>query len=168
MLELFQTITLVAATVAMGLAAGLFYTFSVSVMPGLSETDDRTFVEVMQRINRRILNGWFALSFGGAPVLTLLAGVLQLLGGGGRPALPWTAAGFVLYGVTFVITAAINVPLNNALDAAGDPAAIADHAAVRAAFEARWVRWNLVRTLLSTAALACLAWALVLYGGAMG
>ncbi|GIH90823.1 DUF1772 domain-containing protein [Planobispora siamensis] len=168
MLELFQTITLVAATVATGLAAGLFYAFSVSVMLGLAETDDRTFVDVMQRINRRILNGWFALSFGGAPVLTLLAGVLQLLGEGGRPAFVWTAAGFVLYGVTFVITAAINVPLNNALNAAGDPAALADPAAVRAAFEARWVRWNLVRTLSSTAALACLAWALVLYGGAMG
>nr|BFE81337.1 hypothetical protein GCM10020093_039380 [Planobispora longispora] len=81
MLELFQTITLVAATVAMGLTAGLFYTFSCSVMLGLAETDDRTFIGVMQRINRRILNGWFALSFGGAPLLTLLAGVLHLAGG---------------------------------------------------------------------------------------
>ncbi|GGS52824.1 membrane protein [Planobispora rosea] len=168
MLELFQTVTLVAATVATGLAAGLFYAFSVSVMLGLAETDDRTFIGVMQRINRRILNGWFALSFGGAPLLTLLAGVLHLLGGGERSAPAWIAAGFVLYGVTFVVTAAVNVPLNNAIDAAGDPAAVADPAAVRAAFETRWVRWNVVRTLSSTAALACLAWALVLHGGAAG
>nr|BFE81336.1 hypothetical protein GCM10020093_039370 [Planobispora longispora] len=70
--------------------------------------------------------------------------------------------------MTFVVTAAVNVPLNNAIDAAGDPAAIADPAAVRAAFETRWVRWNVVRAVSSTAALACLAWALVLYGGATG
>jgi len=32
--------------------------------------------------------------------------------------------------------------------------------------EARWVRWNNVRTLASTAAFGCLAWALVLFGRA--
>ncbi|MFJ6621906.1 hypothetical protein ACIQOW_30550 [Kitasatospora sp. NPDC091335] len=33
-----------------------------------------------------------------------------------------------------------------------------------ARFEARWVRFNVLRALLSTGALACLAWALVLNG----
>ena len=37
-------------------------------------------------------------------------------------------------------------------------------AAVRSRFdEARWVRWNNVRAVASTAALACLAWALAEY-----
>jgi uncharacterized membrane protein len=56
-----------------------------------------------------------------------------------------------------VITFAVNVPLNDALKAAGDPGKIADLAAVRSAFdEARWSAWNLVRTLTTAAAFAIL------------
>jgi uncharacterized membrane protein len=82
-----------------------------------------------------------------------------------RPGLPWILAAFVLYLATVVITLAVNVPLNNALKGAGDPDRIADLAAVRRRFnEPRWAAWNLARTLMSTAAFGCLAWALVLYG----
>jgi uncharacterized membrane protein len=53
------------------------------------------------------------------------------------------------------------VPLNDALKAATDP----NLAAVRDRFnEARWAGWNIVRAVTSTAAFACLAWALVVYG----
>ena len=58
----------------------------------------------------------------------------------------------------------VNVPLNNQLNAAGAPDRIADLAAVRERFEATWVRWNVVRTVASTAAFGCLTWALVLHG----
>jgi hypothetical protein len=37
------------------------------------------------------------------------------------------------------------------LDRAGDPDRITDLAPVRDRFEASWVAWNIVRTLLSTA-----------------
>jgi uncharacterized membrane protein len=54
-----------------------------------------------------------------------------------------------------IITFAVNVPLNDAIKAAGDPDRIADLGAVRRAFdEPRWARWNLVRT-VSTAAAFC-------------
>jgi uncharacterized membrane protein len=69
------------------------------------------------------------------------------------------------YLVTFIITVSVHVPLNDAIKAAGDPPGIADLAAVRERFnEARWVGWNAVRALTTTAAFGCLAWALVLYG----
>lgn len=168
MVELIRATTLVAATVATGLVAGLFYAFSCSVMPGLARTDDRTFVDAMQRINVAILNGWFALGFGGALVLTVLATALHL-GGDQRSVLPWVIAALVLYVATLVITGVVNVPLNNELEAAGPRDRIADAAelaAVRLHFEARWVRWNIVRALTSTGALGCLAWALVLHGRA--
>jgi uncharacterized membrane protein len=154
---------LVAATIAMGLVAGLFYAYSCSVMIGLGRANDRTFVDAMQRINVAILNGWFALSFAGAVVLTALAGALHL-SGHGRRVLPWIAAALVLYVAALVITFGVNIPLNNALDAAGDPDRIADLAAVRERFEATWVRWNVARAVASTAALGCLTWALVLHG----
>ncbi len=164
-MELFREGSLVLATVAMGVMAGLFFTFSIAVMPGLSASDDRTYVGAMQSINRSILNGWFALASLAALLLTILALVLHLRGDGHR-ALPWIIVGLVLYVATWIITMAINVPMNNELVAAGngDVDQIPDLAAVRAKFESAWVRWNHVRTFLNIGALAALSWALVQYG----
>jgi uncharacterized membrane protein len=158
-----RTATLIAATVTMGLMAGLFFAWAQGVMTGLHRTSDRTFVEALQRMNESILNGWFALAFGGALLLTAAAGALQLAAPV-RPALPWIIAGFVLYVAVLVITFAINVPLNDTLIAAGPVDRIADLAAVRADFESRWVAWNVVRAVLNTAAFGSLAWALIEHG----
>lgn len=163
MLEISRGATLIAATLATGLFAGLFYTFAVGVMTGLHRLDDRTFIGAMQQLNEGILNGWFLVIFLGAPVLAALATVLHL-SPGNRYALPWIVAGFVLAAAAVVITVAVNVPLNDALAAAGGPDQIADLAAVRASFETAWVRWNVVRAVTSTAAFGCFTWALVLYG----
>lgn len=154
---------LVAATITMGLNAGLFYTFSMCVMVGLRRVDDRSFVHVMQRINVAILNGWFAVIFAGPGVLALVAIVLQL-GADDRSELPWTVAGLASYVVMLVVTLGVNVPLNNQLDAAGEPDQIPDTGAVRGRFEARWVRWNIARTVASTAGFGCLTWALLVAG----
>ncbi|MDX3075214.1 DUF1772 domain-containing protein [Streptomyces sp. NPDC088354] len=156
---------LAAAAVATGLMAGLFFAFSVAVMPGLARTGDRTLVDAMQRINAAIQNGWFLLVFAGALLLGAAAVVLCVRDGA-RTVLPWVVAGTVCYLLVLVVTFAVNIPLNDRLDAAGPPDAVADPAAVRERFEAAWVRWNLVRTLLCTGALACLGWALVLSGRA--
>lgn len=73
-METARTATLAASVVLMGLIAGLFYAYSMSGLPGLARSSDRTFVEAMQNINRAILNGWFALIFGGSLVVTAVAG----------------------------------------------------------------------------------------------
>ncbi|GGQ51019.1 membrane protein [Kitasatospora griseola] len=155
--------TLIGATLTAGLSAGLFYSYACSVMPGLAKVEDRAFVDTMQRINVAILNGWFMLSFVGALVLIVAAGILQWRGGN-RTVLLWIGAAAVLHLAMFVITGAVNVPLNDKLAAAGAPDRLADPAAVRAAFEDVWVRWNVVRALAATAAFACLTWALALSG----
>jgi len=158
-MELARSATLVAAIVAMGLMAGLFCAYAYSVMPGLARTDDRTLAVAMRSINRAILNGWFFAGYVGAVVLTAVTGVLHLIDGAPTATVAWIAAAFVLYVVVLGITARINVPLNNRLDASADPARDPDFAAARAAFEAPWVRWNVVRTVTSTLAFACLVMA---------
>lgn len=167
-MDAFRTFALVAATIATGLMAGIFYAFSCAVMPGLRRTDDRTFVGAMQWINVRILNGWFALAFGGSLVLTVLAGALHLAGDAPDAPLPWIGGAAALYVLALVFTFAVNIPLNDQLAAAGDPgpAAASALAEVRERFETRWVRWNHARSVVSTGALGCLVWALVLYGRA--
>ena len=157
-----RTLSLMVATVSMALGAGVFLLYAHTIMPGLGHTDDRTFVAAFQEIDRSVLNPWFiGFSFFGALVFGLLAAILNR----GRPALRWILLALALHLVVVVLTVAINVPLNDAIKAAGDPDRIPDLAAVRAAFdEAKWRTWNVVRTLLDLAAFVSLAWALVLHG----
>lgn len=141
-----------AATVATGLAAGVFYIFSCAVMPALARSDDRVYVEVMRDINDVIQNPVFLLSFVGALLLTGVAAWQ----GRGRPYRRWVWAGLGAYALVFLVTVVVNIPLNDALAESGDPAAL------REEFEDPWVAWNVVRAVLSTVALGCLVRALVL------
>lgn len=143
---------LTAALVLGGLQAGTYYTWASGVMPGLGRVDDRTFVHAMQQMNVAIVNPVFLASFLGAPAL---AGAAVLATHGS--ARWWVVAGAGLAVATVVVTGALNVPLNDALAAAGPVDSIRDLAAVRADFESTWRRWNVVRTLTSTASVACLA-----------
>ncbi|MER8105939.1 anthrone oxygenase family protein [Kitasatospora sp. NPDC094016] len=154
---------LAGATIAMGLMAGLFFAFDVSVMPGLAAGDDRTYVTAMQHINSSIENGMFGLVFVGAFAATGVAAWLQHKAGRRRAAL-WAAGATVLYVVALMVTMGVNIPLNNELAAAGDPSQIHDFAGVRAKFEGTWVAANMLRTLLCTAGLAALSRSLVLHG----
>ena len=157
---------LAAAILTTGLMAGVFGLYTHTIMPGLRHTDDRTFVGAFQSIDRAIMNPWFMMAFFGALVLTGLAAALHL-SGDRRNLLPWIGAAFVLYLIAVVITMAVNVPLNDALRAAGDPARIGDLAQVRQHFnEARWSAWNLVRTVTSTAAFGCLIGAAMMHRSA--
>ncbi|MFE0645429.1 DUF1772 domain-containing protein [Streptomyces sp. NPDC058877] len=162
-METARFVSLIAATITMGLVSGLFYGFSVSVMPGLKRTDDRTVIEVMQKINVAILNGWFVLGYIGAFVFTAVAVALHVFGGRQEVLVPLLVA-LVLYIVVMGMTNRVNIPLNNALDKAGPASGIADPAAVRRAFEAPWARANAWRAVLCTVAVGFLAWALVRYG----
>jgi uncharacterized membrane protein len=143
---------LVVATVVAGLQAGTYFTWATGVMPGLARVDDRTFVHAMQQMNVAIVNPLFLATFIGAPVL---AGAAVALGGSHSRG--WAIAATALTIGTVAITAAGNVPLNDALQAAGGIDRITDLAAVRADFESRWVALNIARCLTSAGALACLA-----------
>jgi uncharacterized membrane protein len=154
--------SLITATITMGFVAGAFALYAHAIMPGLRNTDDHTFVAAFQSIDRAIVNPWFMVTaFMGALIFTAAAVLTSL----GRASLPWVAAALGLYLVAFVVTVAVNLPLNDALNAAGDPDHIRDLSGVREHFhETRWAAWNLVRVVSSTGAFACLAWALVVYG----
>ena len=164
MLDLLRAAALLAATMTMGIGAGVFQLYAFAIMPGLGRTDDRTFVGAFQQIDRAIVGPWLFLFFFGALVFIALAAVLHL-GPDERTALPWIGGAFVLHLAVVVITMRSNVPLNDKIKAAGEPDRIADLAAVREQFhEARWAGWNVFRAIASTIAFGCVAWALVLHG----
>ena len=113
-----RALTLIAATMSMGLVAGVFGLYGHTIMPGLKKTDDRTFIAAFQSIDRAILNPWFlGGGFLGALVFTAVAGIVNI----GEDALGWVAAAFILYLCAVVITIAVNVPLNDEIKGAGNP-----------------------------------------------
>jgi uncharacterized membrane protein len=152
-------VLLAASTVAVGLMSGFFYAYACSVMVGLDRVDDRTFIVTMQWINATVRNAAFAPAFFGALVLTTAAAVVAVVTG--SPTRAWILAAAVLYAAAFLVTLTLNVPLNSQLAAAGPADQISDLAAVRAAFEGSWVRWNLLRTGLTVGSLTALSIALL-------
>jgi uncharacterized membrane protein len=163
-MELLRVAALVAATLTTGLSAGMFYVFSHAIMPGLGRANDRTFVGGFQAIDKAIVNPWFLFGYLGSVVCSLLAAALHLGAGQRTAVLPWLLVAFVLCVAVLVITARVHLPLNAEIKAAGDPDQIADLGAVREQFEATWVRWNLVRTVLSTVAFGATIVALAVGG----
>ncbi|MGC0423267.1 DUF1772 domain-containing protein [Embleya sp. AB8] len=152
-----------ATLVTTSLVAGVYFCFAVAIMPGLAHVDDRTFIDVLQQVNKRIENPVFFACFFGAPILGIIAIVKSR--GLSRPDLTrWIIAGVALAFLGLLITIAGNIPLNNKLKDAGDPTKIADPAKLRNDVENTWIAWNIARTLAATAATAALARALILFG----
>lgn len=126
------------ARTSAGLLAGLYFGFTVAVMPALHGLGDAAFVDTMKRINVSIVNPVFLLVFFAAPLLAVAAAVLL------RSPLVYTAAALGI--ITLVITVVVNVPLNDTLATGGS----------RADFENLWVLFNALRTLTGIGSFLCL------------
>jgi uncharacterized membrane protein len=140
------------AVVLGGLLAGVYAGFALGVMPGLAAGPDEVLVATMQQVNRAIVNPAFLALLFAAPAAAVIGAVL-------RPGAP-AIAGAVLAVATLVVTIVVNVPLNDAL-AAAPGATTGRLSAARAAFEAPWVRANLLRTVSGVLAEVALLVALV-------
>ncbi len=149
-----QIVVIITALLC-GLVTGLLFGFVVVAMPGIGTLDDREFLrgfKVMDRViqDRQPL---FMLVWIGSVMSVFATAILGLIDlDGAEQVLAVTAAAVYVLGVQ-VPTAAINIPLNNAvqsLDLDGmDRGALAR---AREDFELRWNRWNAIRTALGAAA----------------
>ncbi|MFE7409776.1 anthrone oxygenase family protein [Streptomyces laurentii] len=147
------------AVVSTGLYAGFLLIFRTGIMPALARLTDEEFVTVMRRINEYVPKPVFLLVFLGVAVLP--AAALFVPVDGRSDTQKWlVVAGLVTALANHLVTVTGNIPLNAALaasEAEGTPAAT-----VRAAFEARWNRFHLLRTLLILASFVLLAASAVL------
>lgn len=160
-------LTLYAALVTIGLMAGMYWDWDVSVMPGLARLDDRTFVAAMQSLIVAIENPAFFLVSFGAFGFTAVAALLQRRRGH-RPAARWIAAALALYVVGLLVTMVVHMPINYALVDAGDPSRITDLSAARDDFGVPWRVANVARTVTCVLALICIGRALSLEGRGQG
>lgn len=150
--DLFQ-ITLIAATLASGLVAGVFLAFSDFVMRSLGRAETAGGIEAMQIINREVYRSLFmALLIGMALASIGLAGLGVILAG--RSTALWLATGAAVYLIgVMAVTARRNVPMNQHLD--GE-----DHRSVAAryfwtTYLRDWTRWNHLRVAAATVASVC-------------
>ena len=144
--------SLIVSTLLCSLVAGFVFAFSVVVMPGIGELNSKEFIQAFQKIDGIIQKGQpvFAVVWIGSALTLVVAVALGMgsLDATGRWLLIVSTLVYFL-GVQLP-TFAINIPLNNRLQSL-DVDAMDEHAqqAARAAFEQRWNRWNVIRTVVS-------------------
>lgn len=150
-------LSLAAATLCTGLMAGLFFSFSCSVMPALKGVPDKEFITTMQSINRAIQNPVFFIVFFGC-LLLLPASAYLNYSSTAPPVFRLALAATVIYFIgVFGVTVFGNIPLNNALDKFNMDGASAEMITQqRVAFEARWKSLNTIRTASSILSFALL------------
>ena len=149
--DLLFALTLFAA-LGCGLMAGVFFTFSVSVMKALARLSPGEGIGAMQSINVAIINPWFLVVFLGTAAACVLAVTSSLLRWH-DPGAVYLLVGGVLYLVgSLLVTAVFNVPMNEALAsvAPADP----DGASLWASYLANWTAWNHIRAAAALAATA--------------
>ena len=138
------------SAIGCGLMAGVYFAFSAFIMTSLARIAPAAGIAAMNAINVEIVRSLFMPLFMGT---TLAAALLA-----GRAVFRWSEpgsavllAGGVLYVAgMFIVTAAFNVPLNDAL-AAVDPSS-AEGTALWTTYLRDWTLWNHVRTLASLTA----------------
>ena len=145
-------ISLLVATFLCAITAGLLFAFAVVVMPGLRSLSDRDFLRAFKVMDRVIQQNEprFLIVWAGSVLsllMALVAGV-GVLAGTGRLILIGAATLYLL--CVQLPTIAVNVPLNNRLQALNlDDLDTTALRGARDAFEGRWNYWNAVRTVFA-------------------
>ena len=141
---------LIASALACALMGGIFYAFSSFIMPALGRIAEVEGIHAMQRINIDVYHWTFMGAFFGTPLLTIVAAV-QSFRLGTPEAARYAIAGCVVYLLgNLLVTAAGNVPLNEAL--AGVSAEGPEATRQWSHYLVAWTRWNHVRTAASVVA----------------
>lgn len=151
-MDIVQIVSIVAAFLCT-LVAGFLFAWAVVVMPGLARLPDREFLRAFQVMDRIIQDNQpvFMLVWAGSVFAVVAAAVLGFgpLDRAGRVLVVIAAVAYVL-GVQLP-TIAINVPLNNGLQALHTDT-MDEHAlrTAREGFERRWNRSNVFRTTVAS------------------
>jgi uncharacterized membrane protein len=145
-----QTIILVTSIFLTGLMAGIFFTWSNAVKPGIGKLNDIDYLSALQSMNRVILNSLFLIVFIGTIISVALVPVFHF------HFYPknifWLLILIlIIYWVgVFSVTVFGNIPLNEILDKRNlsvmNPN---DLSLLRDSIENRWNNFNLIRSISS-------------------
>lgn len=143
---------------------GFFYAWVCSTMWGLDAADPQVAVAAMQAMNASVRNAVFAPAFFGTPVALAITALLAAAAREPRSAIAFGAAALVYGFGAFAVTLAINVPMNEALAAAGTPASTEDAQRLWLDYSPPWQFWNTMRTIASAVAVLLTGYAIAQLG----
>lgn len=144
-----QNISLNVALVLTGLSAGLFFAWSVSVIPGTQKVDSLSYLETMQSINREIINPAFFLVFFGS-IAALSYSTYSIYGQGTNGFWILVAATLTYLLGTIGVTGMGNIPLNNELELLNlAKLSTKEITEFREYYELRWNKFHTYRMLFS-------------------
>ena len=144
----FKIIILILSILLTGLTAGLCFTWSNAVTPGIGRLDNIGFLKAFQAMNRAIINPKFMIVFMG-PTLLLFLNAYLFRSSNTIFWLFFVAAILFFIGIGLV-TIFGNVPLNEILDASNlESLSKGELQALRDNFEQSWNRWHTIRSISS-------------------
>ena len=141
-----KTIIFFITVVLTALSAGIFFAWSVSVIPGTKKITDLSYLETMQSINKEILNPVFFVVFFGSLVFLVINTITQF---NHKPTYWLVLSAMLVYAIgTFGFTAFGNVPLNNELDSLNlKELSLSELKSFRSYYERYWNGFHNIRTI---------------------
>ncbi len=144
-----KIIVLLFTTLLTGLLAGIFFTWSNAITPGIGRLDDINYLRAFQNMNRTIVNPLFLVVIMGPLFLSFATAYLYKSNHSYILWLLLIAAILYFVGV-FLVTIMGNIPLNNLLDKTDLTNISLENArSLRDQFELKWNNLHLVRTITS-------------------
>ena len=141
----FKIIILILSILFTGLTAGLCFTWSNAVTPGIGRLDNIGFLKAFQAMNRAIINGKFMIVFMGPTVLLFLT--TYLFRNTNTVFWLFLVAAILFFVGVGLVTVFGNVPLNEILDASNlGLLSKLELQELRDKFEQPWNRWHTIRT----------------------
>jgi uncharacterized membrane protein len=138
-----------------GLTAGLCFTWSNAITPGIGRLDNLSFLKAFQEMNRVIINGSFLIVFF-SPVVLLFVNT-YLFRNNAVSFWIFLSASLLFFVGIGLITILGNVPLNEILDNTNlEILSEVELQDLRNRFEKPWNNWHTVRTISSFSSFALL------------
>jgi len=145
-----ENITSIVLLVLTGLSAGLCFTWTNAITPGIGRLNDLGYLQSFQQMNRTIVNPLFLIVFIGPFFLNLLNIYLHRNQSNQIFWMLLVAGALYILGV-ILVTALGNVPLNEILDKTDLTRISAiELKSLRNKFEGPWNRLHLIRTITAT------------------
>ena len=145
-----ETIILALAILLTGLMAGIFFTWSNAVKPGIGKLSDIEYLTALQSMNRVILNNAFKIIFLGAIIVVALVPVFYF---NLYPKNIFWLFVFtlVIYWIgVFGVTVSGKIPLNEILDKTNLESITSEEIkTLRKSIEVKWNNFNIIRCISS-------------------
>ena len=139
--------------VSTGAIFGFFYAWVCSTMWGLDAADPRVAIQAMQAMNASVRNPVFFPAFFLTPVILALTAAIAARQNRSRAAALFLASAVIYAAGALLVTAIVNVPMNDALAQVSVPTDSVAATEIWLAYSTPWQFWNTFRTLVSGLAL---------------